>query len=75
MDKGIIGFRCDALRHLYENDLLLDEPYLPGKEGSTNHDDMNHTYTLDQPEVIDIIVEWRNYLEDYKISNNLSVSG
>lgn len=47
MEKGIDGCRCDAPEHLYETELLLDEQY---------YKDMNHT--VDQPEVIDIIIEW-----------------
>lgn len=30
--KGVVGFRFDALKHLFESDKFLDEPYFPGKE-------------------------------------------
>lgn len=74
MDKGITGFRFDALKHLFESELFEDEPYIEGKENSTNHDDMNHTLTCDQPETIDIIYKWRQFLDDYTIKKNLSLT-
>lgn len=71
MDKGITGFRFDAVKHLYESDSFEDEPYIPGKEGSDNYGDMNHTLTVDLPEVFDIIYEWRAFLDNYTKINNL----
>lgn len=71
LDKGITGFRFDAVRHLFESESFEDEPYLPGKENSANYDDMNHTLILDQPENIDIIYKWREFFENYKKKKNL----
>jgi len=76
MSKGVVGFRFDALRHLYESDTFLDEPCLT--EGDplclVNHDSLNHTYTVDQPENIEIIKEWREFIDNYTRSNNIPIS-
>lgn len=74
MDKGISGFRFDALKHLYESEFFFDEPYVKGKKGSDKYQDMNHIYTLDQPEVIDIIYKWREFLDNYTQKNKLAIS-
>jgi len=74
MDRGITGFRFDAMRHLYESALFLDEPYKEGKEGSNTFGNMNHIYTIDQPEIIDTVYEWRDYLDNYTRNNKLAVS-
>lgn len=72
IEKGVIGFRFDALKHLYESETFEDEPFIKGKENSTNYDDLKHTLTCDQPETIEIIYKWRKFLEDYKTKKNSS---
>ena len=73
MNKGVIGFRFDAVRHLYESDLFLDEPCLTdNQECIINFDSLNHTYTVDQPENIDIVMEWRKFIDNYSRSKNIS---
>ncbi|XP_027848442.1 maltase 2-like isoform X2 [Aphis gossypii] len=76
MSKGVVGFRFDALRHLYESDSFLDEPCLTEGDPSclVNFDSLNHTYTVDQPENIDIIMEWREYIDNFTRSNNIPIS-
>lgn len=70
MDKGVAGFRFSAVGKLYENIDFLDEPYREGKEGSAVYFDMIHKYTSDQPEVIDTILEWRQYIDNYSKRKN-----
>lgn len=65
MDKGVSGFRFDALKHLFESVTFADEPNIKGKEGSLLYKDINHIYILDQPEVFDIIYEWREFFDNY----------
>lgn len=74
MDKGIAGFRIDALTHLYEAASLEDEPYIAGFEGSNKFEHMNHIYTLNQPESIEIVKEWRTFIDNYTKSSNYSLS-
>lgn len=71
MSRGVVGFRFDALKHLFESDLFLDEPYLPGKENSTRYYDTDHIYTTDQPEVFEIIYQWRKFMDDFSKKNNV----
>lgn len=75
IDRGVVGFRFDAIKHLYESDSLLDEPCLTYEdECKINHDSLNHTYTTDQPENIAIINEWREFIDDYMRSKNIPIS-
>ncbi|XP_060864512.1 maltase 2-like [Metopolophium dirhodum] len=74
MDKGVSGFRFDALRFLYENISLPDEPFMPGISNASNYMELNHIYTLDQPEVISTILEWKAYMDNYTKSKNISIS-
>jgi len=74
MDKGVNGFRFDALKFLYENVSLADEPFKPGKSNASEYADINHIYTCDQPEVIDSVLEWRAFMDDYTKRKNKSIS-
>lgn len=74
MDRGVAGFRFDALKHLFESTSMDDEQYVPGRENSTNFDDMIHKYTCDQPETVEIIYAWREFLDNYTIRKNSSFS-
>lgn len=74
LDRGVLGFRIDALKHLFEVEDLRDEPYLPGKENSTKYEDLDHICTTDQPEVYSIIQDWREFAINYTIRKNLKTS-
>lgn len=56
IELGIDGLRIDALRHIYESELLEDEP-----DGFDNY-----IYTVDQDEVYDLIKEWHLLLDEFK---------
>lgn len=65
------GFRIDAVPHLFEfgpdeNGQFKDEPL----SGNTNDKDdygyLNHIYTVNQPETIDMVYQWRAVLDEYK---------
>lgn len=74
MAKGIIGFRFDAVRSLFESETFLDEPYLPGKPNIHQYDYLDHIYTQDLPEVIDIINKWREFMDNFTKENNFKIS-
>jgi len=74
MDKGVSGFRFDALKYLYENISLPDEPFLPGKSNASEFIELDHIYTQDQPEIIDSVIEWKAFMDNYTKSNNKSIS-
>ena len=50
IDKGVAGYRLDAINHLYEDDLFRDEPrsdWLPPGQEPVYYDDLNHIHTKD----------------------------
>lgn len=65
LDRGIAGFRVDAVSHIFETG-LEDEPE-SGTEGveENEYNYLNHIYTLDQPETIALVYEWREILDEY----------
>ncbi len=58
MDKGVSGFRLDALETLFEDPKLTDDPVLPGTNafGDPN---VQHVHTTDLPEMHDVFREMR----------------
>ncbi|XP_012251295.2 alpha-glucosidase-like [Athalia rosae] len=73
LDRGIDGFRIDSLPYMVENIDLLDEPE-SGLEGYTETDFyyLDHIYVKDQPENYEIVRTWRNHVDDYSKSSNVT---
>lgn len=65
LDLGIDGVRIDALKHVYENENMIDEPIIDSNI-AVNYNNLNHIYTTDQEEIYDLIKEWRLLLDDFK---------
>uniref|UniRef100_A0A2H8TXU8 alpha-glucosidase n=1 Tax=Melanaphis sacchari TaxID=742174 RepID=A0A2H8TXU8_9HEMI len=70
LDKGVAGFRFNAVGKLYEDKDFRDEPKSVGREDWPIYYSLNHIYTYDQPEVIDTIFEWRKFMDDYSNRKN-----
>lgn len=70
MDRGVAGFRFHALGKLYEDKDLRDEPHSVGRENWPIYYSLIHKYTSDLPEVIDTIIKWRKYIDDYSKRKN-----
>ena len=70
LDKGVDGFRIDAVPYLFENEDLLDEPLsnLPGYN-STDYEYLDHIYTQNLPETLDMIYQWRQVVDDFVTEN------
>ncbi|HZD77392.1 MAG TPA: alpha-glucosidase [Acidobacteriaceae bacterium] len=64
LDKGVAGFRIDAISRLFEDPNLHDDPILPGKNafGDPN---IVHKYTDNLPEVHDVLKELRTLVDSY----------
>jgi alpha-glucosidase len=64
MDRGVAGFRIDAVSRLYEDPNLHDDPLLPGTNayGDPN---IEHKYTDNLPEVHDSLREMRQVVDQY----------
>ena len=64
MDKGVSGFRIDAVSRLFEDPNLHDDPILPGTNayGDPN---IQHKYTDNLPEVHDMLRLMRQVVDGY----------
>ena len=64
LDRGVAGFRVDAISRLFEDPQLRDDIILPGKNayGDPN---IKHKYTDDLPEVHDVLREMRHLVDSY----------
>ena len=64
LDRGVAGFRLDAIPTLFEDPRLRDEPVLGGTnaQGDPN---LNHIYTDKLPEVHDVIRRMRAMVDRY----------
>ena len=64
LDKGVAGFRLDAVSRLFEDPELRDDPYLPGHNAYGDRN-IQHKYTDDLPEVHDVLRELRKLVDSY----------
>ncbi|KAJ8874365.1 hypothetical protein PR048_025213 [Dryococelus australis] len=66
-DKGVHGFRIDAVISLYEDARLRDEP-LSDNNGTNPNDEsyLSHIYTHNQPGNFELIHQWREVADEYK---------
>ncbi|KRF81627.1 maltase B2, isoform B [Drosophila virilis] len=65
LNKGVAGFRIDALNHLFEDETLPDEPLSGKTTDPLSYDYTKHIYTKDLPEVLSMVQHWRQLLDDY----------
>lgn len=71
LTKGVAGFRIDAVPHIFEiaPDAQGNWPDEPRNEAVNDPDDygyLKHIYTVDQPETLDLVYEWRKVLDDFQ---------
>jgi alpha-glucosidase len=64
LDKGVAGFRLDAVSRLFEDPNLHDDPYLPGYNAFGDRN-IKHKYTDDLPEIHDVFREIRKLADSY----------
>jgi alpha-glucosidase len=64
MDRGVAGFRIDAVSRLFEDPGLHDDPYAPGYNvyGDRN---IIHKYTDNYPQVNDVLKELHRVVDKY----------
>jgi alpha-glucosidase len=72
LDFGLDGFRIDAISHgiefVFANGTRPDEDIVAGVESEFSFDYLNHTYTQDQPELFELVYDWRDVLDEYNDS-------
>jgi alpha-glucosidase len=67
LERGVDGFRVDAIHHLFEDELLRDNPpNLEWRAGMSPARAVIRTYTMDQPEVHDAIAAMRRVADAYR---------
>ncbi|MBV9437452.1 MAG: DUF3459 domain-containing protein, partial [Acidobacteria bacterium] len=64
LDKGVAGFRLDAVSRLFEDPQMRDDPYLPGYNAYGDRN-IQHKYTDDLPEVHDVLRDLRKLVDSY----------
>jgi alpha-glucosidase len=66
LERGVDGFRVDALRQLVKDEALRDNPPNPERRGARSpYDALVPVYSTDRPEVHEAIREMRGVLEEY----------
>jgi len=66
MNRGVEGFRIDAINHMYEDSRFLDEPRrnvtgLPNDD----YDTLDHVYTKNLPETYEVLASWRQLMDNH----------
>jgi alpha-glucosidase len=64
LDRGVAGFRLDAITTLFEDPTLHDEP-LTGKLDASGFPESNHTLTSGLPQVHDVMRRLRTMIDSY----------
>jgi alpha-glucosidase len=66
LERGVDGFRVDVMHHILKDPDLRDNPPNPSwKPGHSPYRELLTTYTVDLPEVQDIVAGMRGVLEEY----------
>ncbi|XP_046740937.1 maltase A1-like [Diprion similis] len=68
LDQGVDGFRVSSVAHIFENVNFPDEPLneSPGPNVlETDYDYLQHIYTTDLDETIDLVYQWRTVLDEF----------
>jgi alpha-glucosidase len=64
LDKGVAGFRLDAVPSLFEDPVLRDEPYVEGVDAYGERK-VSRQYTDNLPEVHEVLRELRQVTNEY----------
>ena len=74
LDKGVAGYRVDAVPHMFEvlpnaTGYYPDEPLSGDTTDSEDYGYLKHIYTQSQDETFDMVYQWRELLDAYKTTN------
>ncbi|XP_059476121.1 alpha-glucosidase-like [Neocloeon triangulifer] len=70
LENGMDGFRVDAPGHIVEHIDFLDEP--PTNDPNCppmQFCQLQHIYTMNQPETLDVLREFRKVIEEYEVAS------
>jgi alpha-glucosidase len=66
LDKGVDGFRVDVIDRLIKDEQLRDDPPNPDwEQGMEPYKELLHVFSMDRPELHDILREIRALLDSY----------
>uniref|UniRef100_A0A1L8DQP8 alpha-glucosidase n=2 Tax=Nyssomyia neivai TaxID=330878 RepID=A0A1L8DQP8_9DIPT len=65
LDKGIDGFRVDAINHLFEDPSFADNPPNRDIYDPMDYDHFDTIYSKDLPKSYQQVYDWRKYLDTY----------
>lgn len=66
LDRGVTGFRIDAVPYLFETVTLDDEPLSNTCDDPQSYCYLKHIYTSDLVETFDMVYQWRAVMDQYK---------
>ncbi|KAL0129457.1 hypothetical protein PUN28_001620 [Cardiocondyla obscurior] len=66
LDRGVEGFRIDAINHMYEDERFLDEPLsnIPGLPDD-DYDYLDHIYSKNLEETYEVLKSWRELMNNH----------
>lgn len=71
LDRGVDGFRIDAINHMFEDARMLDEPSANRTDLSKNdYESLVHLYTRDQDETYEVLKSWRSLMDEHSNRTN-----
>uniref|UniRef100_A0A0B7ATJ7 Glycosyl hydrolase family 13 catalytic domain-containing protein n=1 Tax=Arion vulgaris TaxID=1028688 RepID=A0A0B7ATJ7_9EUPU len=71
LDRGVDGFRVDAIEKLYEvENVFLNEPVSGLNVSSFQYEYLDHIYTSNQPETNPTVKSWYDVLKEYIAMDN-----
>ncbi|KAK2579943.1 hypothetical protein KPH14_007623 [Odynerus spinipes] len=71
MNRGVEGFRIDAINHMFEDPRFLNEPSTNRSDlPSDDYDTLDHIYTKNLDETYDVLRSWRNLLDQHSATTN-----
>ena len=73
LEKGVDGFRVDAVPFLIEDDEFRNESINPDYNGTNPFDELIHNYTQNVPGVHKVVQEWRQTVDCYSDSDDEKV--
>lgn len=74
LDRGVAGYRVDAVPHMFEvladaSGNYPDEPVSGDTTDSEDYGYLHHIYTQSQSETFDMVYQWRELLDKFKIDH------
>lgn len=69
LGKGVDGFRIDAVNWLFENSAFPDEPISGNSQDPLMPEYLDHIYTQNLPETVDMVYQWRAVMDELRTQN------